>query len=180
MLLSERGIDPNSHLVTTLDPWAIYPLQITLDSSRWLWQTLQQYRTLFSDVTLGDVDNFVKMLTLSDTEWFVVVEAQSNVAVGVVYLTDIHPSVEFQAHVVFFDRDLASKATLCAQHLAKCVKRYGVHRVSAVIPDMYHATIRLAKKVGFKEEGRKRESVLVGGQWRNEVLFGLLASELVT
>lgn len=139
---------------------------------------MSQYRTLFSDVTAGDIDNFVNLVTLSNSRWYQVVRLADQVQVGVLYVTDIQPIMSMVAHVIFFDRKFSDKVALCREHLRWLIRDLRVHRVTAIVPDIYHATIRFAERVGFVREGVFRESILIGGQRRNEILLGALASEI--
>jgi RimJ/RimL family protein N-acetyltransferase len=51
--------------------------------------------------------------------------------------------------------------------------------MTATIPAIYHTTVRLLKRMGFKEEGRKRQSLLMYGNKVDEMIFGLLAVEIL-
>jgi RimJ/RimL family protein N-acetyltransferase len=58
-----------------------------------------------------------------------------------------------------------------------CFGELGLHRVQAFIHPDNGASIGLVEKLGFRREGLLRESLRVGGEWRSEVLYGLLVGD---
>ncbi|GEN46179.1 GNAT family N-acetyltransferase [Alkalibacillus haloalkaliphilus] len=52
-----------------------------------------------------------------------------------------------------------------------------LHRVSLKVFDFNEAAIHLYQKLGFKEEGRSREALYRGGNWRDIIHMGLLKDE---
>lgn len=177
MLDSERTAD-NYSLVTEDDKYVVAPMEMSVNRLMELWEQMSQYRTLFSDTTIGDIDNYVKLVTLPNSLWYDVVRKDTNKTVGVLYITDIQPLFDMTVHVMFFDRVFADKGQICVEHLRKVFALTKTHRASAVIPDIYHATIRFAERIGFKREGVKRESVSIGGKWRDEIFFGIFRTEV--
>lgn len=151
---------------------------MTLDKIRWLWSETGRYRTLFNDLTRGDVNNFYTVMTLPDSFWLDILDDQDHL-VGMIYWTDLAQMIDANAHMMFFDRKPAEKVELC-KAVAKWFFSYfpQCNRMTATLPEIYHVTIRLTRKIGFIEEGRKRKSQLMGGRFIDEVILGLLASEI--
>ncbi|MGL4812198.1 MAG: GNAT family N-acetyltransferase [Beijerinckiaceae bacterium] len=56
-------------------------------------------------------------------------------------------------------------------------ERLNLHRISVRVLAFNTRAIRAYEKVGFKQEGRERESAHVGDAWHDDVLMGLLARE---
>lgn len=56
-------------------------------------------------------------------------------------------------------------------------REMGLHRIQLVVAPFNPAGIRVYQKVGFVEEGRRRESVLHDGRWYDEVLMSILDRE---
>lgn len=54
----------------------------------------------------------------------------------------------------------------------------GMHRISLRVLSFNERAIAAYRKVGFVEEGRERESALIGGVWHDDVIMGLLENEL--
>ncbi len=54
----------------------------------------------------------------------------------------------------------------------------GLHRLSCRVLAFNERAIASYKKVGFVEEGRERESACIGKAWEDDVIMGLLPSDL--
>jgi RimJ/RimL family protein N-acetyltransferase len=52
-----------------------------------------------------------------------------------------------------------------------------LHRVSAAIGPENLASIAVVKRLGFTYEGRIRHHVFTNGDWRDSLLYSLLADE---
>jgi [ribosomal protein S5]-alanine N-acetyltransferase len=61
--------------------------------------------------------------------------------------------------------------------LAHAFTNMNLHRVSLRVVAYNVRAIRCYSACGFVEEGREREAALVGGEWRDDVIMGLLAHE---
>lgn len=55
----------------------------------------------------------------------------------------------------------------------------GLHRLSCRVLAFNERAIAAYKKVGFVEEGRERDSARIGDAWEDDVIMGLLPSDLV-
>lgn len=175
VLGSERVSKANS--ILTFGKWEVVLLEFTPEKLDWLWNEMNRYRTLFSDLTRGDQTNFYNVVALPDSLWLEVKEESQTV--GVIYWTEMFQLIDCNIHIMFFDRKLEEKIELCEEIGRWFFKEYPQFgRVSALLPDIYYATIRLARHVGFKFEGKKRKSQLIGGKYVNEIMLGLLYEEL--
>ncbi len=56
-------------------------------------------------------------------------------------------------------------------------RRLKLHRIWATCDVDNARSIHLMKKIGMKREGRMREHRLLGGRWRDSLLFAILDSE---
>lgn len=176
MLSTERDAEVGSVLLE-FDGWQVREMVLTPAKLDNLWDRFQQYPTLFSDLTKGSKENFVAMFSQRDSYWMEVYDGDE--LIGLLYLMNLIQIVDADVHILFFDRRTKNKASLCRAVLRLMFDKFKLHRVSSQIPDIYYATIRLAQDVGFRKEGVKRECILLGGRWRSQVQFGLLASELI-
>jgi len=75
----------------------------------------------------------------------------------------------------YWDKGYGTEAT-------KLMLNYGfgtlaLHRIMLLVYDFNPRGIHVYEKLGFKEEGRKRESVFRGGKFQDEILMGILESE---
>ncbi|WP_151476196.1 GNAT family N-acetyltransferase [Streptomyces albicerus] len=55
--------------------------------------------------------------------------------------------------------------------------RRGLHRVSAECDARNEGSARLLRRLGFVQEGHLRQATWIKGEWTDDLLFGLLASE---
>lgn len=173
----KREYDADSVLIR-LDPYDVLELQFDLDTAKWLWWEMNKYRTLWNDFTRGDFNSWYTMITSVDSYWLEVLD--DGKPVGVVYWTGLGAISDCQVHAMFFDRDLSAKTEICQRIAVWFFQHFPeYHRMTATVPAIYHATVRLIKRMGFTVEGRKRESVLMYGNRVDEMIFGLLASEVL-
>ena len=54
----------------------------------------------------------------------------------------------------------------------------GLHRLTSRVLAFNERAIAAYKKVGFVEEGRERESALIGQNWQDDLIMGLLSQDL--
>lgn len=54
----------------------------------------------------------------------------------------------------------------------------GLHRLGCRVLDFNARAISAYEKVGFVVEGRERESALIGGEWHDDLILGLLDRDL--
>ena len=175
VLSSQRGIEDNC--ILEWDRWRVVELVLTLEKTKWLWDEMSHYRTLFSDFTRGDAGNFYDLVNAPGSLWLEILEGHKTV--GLIYWTGLQNVIDADIHLIFFDRKPAEKVGLCKQIGHWFFKEFpGCVRVTATLPVIYHATIRLAERIGFRWEGCKRKSQLMGGKYVDEVIMGLLYEEL--
>ncbi|WP_163364249.1 GNAT family N-acetyltransferase, partial [Klebsiella aerogenes] len=58
-----------------------------------------------------------------------------------------------------------------------CFGELGLHRLQAFIHPDNGASIALAEKLGFRREGLLRDNLRVGEHWRDDLVYGLLATD---
>jgi [ribosomal protein S5]-alanine N-acetyltransferase len=59
-----------------------------------------------------------------------------------------------------------------------CFTRVGLHRLEATVRPENTASLRVLKKLGFREEGMFRRYLDVDGAWRDHLCFALTAEEV--
>jgi RimJ/RimL family protein N-acetyltransferase len=113
-----------------------------------------------------------------------VVEAignEGNKAIGSIGLHGISPKDHFATFgIAIGEKDYWSKGY--GTEAARLIIKYGfeqlnLHRISSTAYAFNERSLRLHKKVGFKEEGRQREAVFKNGKYQDVVVFGLLREE---
>jgi len=160
----------------TVDRWTVREVELTPEKTDAIWQMLKKYKTLFSDLTRDDPQNFVKIITDKDTMWFEVIEY--DVIVGIIWFGEMWKITDCEAHMVFFDRQPSEKVGVCKEMVKWMFANFPLHRITVAPPAIYHATIRLLEKIGLKREGCKRQSVLIGGKWNDQLIYGILRNEI--
>lgn len=55
--------------------------------------------------------------------------------------------------------------------------RRGLHKVSAECDARNGASAALLRRLGFRQEGRRRSHTWIKGEWTDDLLFGLLAAD---
>lgn len=164
--------------VVEVGRWKVRELTLNWPKLHLLWHTLTKFRTLFSDLTRGDFDNFVRYVTAEDTFWLEIVNERE--IIGIVTLEGMHRVVDLEAHMIFFDRELAEKVPLCRAIVKWVFATFPIQRITVQIPTMYYATVRMVKTIGFVKEGEKRQAVLIGGRWVNVYLMGMTRQEALS
>lgn len=149
---------------------------MTPEKTVWLWEEMQKYRTLFSDLTRGKYDNFAALVTDTNSIWFEIIEEDQTV--GIVYFMSMNRVVDCEAHIIFFDRKLDSRVELCKAITKWMFDNFPLNRISAIVPEIYFYTVRLAKRIGFQKEGVKRQALLMQNRWIDQIMMGLLRSEV--
>ena len=140
-----------------------------------LWEHLSKHKSLFSDMTKGDVENFLRYLTSPDTLWLEL--RKNNELTGIMTLDGLYRVVDLEAHFLTLDRDLAGKVTICRRAIAWTFDNFAANRLTVQVPAWYHTTVRFAQSLGFRIEGKKRGAVLINGRWSDMFTLGLLRSE---
>ncbi|MBV9908873.1 MAG: GNAT family N-acetyltransferase [Hyphomicrobiales bacterium] len=59
-----------------------------------------------------------------------------------------------------------------------CFRELGLHRLQAFIHPDNAASLKLIEKLGFRREGLLRENLRVGDEWRDDLLYALLSTDL--
>lgn len=181
MQRSERRVDldhPLGRLVVRAAPWAVHELIFTPERIRWLGDELKKYPSLTTDPTRDDANRLWHAVSSPQSFWTEVWDESQGKCVGILYASQIEVGVDAMFHPVFFDRHLTEKAPVCLEAIKWAQRQFSLHRMTVAIPDIYFATVRLAKKLGFKLEGTRREVYMINGKWCDELQFGLLTSEM--
>ena len=72
-----------------------------------------------------------------------------------------------------------------AENAVRLIMKYGFnelrfHKCNSECLDVNQESIQLHKKLGFKEEGRRRKMIYMDGEYHDIVLFGLLENEFIS
>jgi [ribosomal protein S5]-alanine N-acetyltransferase len=118
--------------------------------------------------------------TPSYYRFWAVADAKTNLCLGMVNYHDGHIRSKRVAigYIVNPSRrreGIGAEAVLAM--LQFCFGYLGIHRVQAFIHPDNAASRELVEKLGFRCEGRLRDNLRVGDEWRDDMLYALLATE---
>ena len=110
-----------------------------------------------------------------------VIEGNSSKPIGPVALNGINP----RDHNATFGISIGEKdywGKGYGTEATRLILDYGfqqlnLHRISSSVLAFNERSIRLHKKVGFKEEGLQREAIFQNGRFHDHVMFGILRDE---
>lgn len=174
MEIQELGLKGEPLL--TVDKWDVCEMKLSWEKIALLWKRLEEHKSLFSDLTRGDFDNYVRLLMQPNSYWLEVYEDEE--LCGIVYFEGLESSVEAYIHVVMLDRRSAEKLPVYDAIIKHMFSEFPLNRISCVPAANYYGTIRTLKKLGFKQEGIKRDAMLLHGRWIDAIMLGILRSEV--
>jgi RimJ/RimL family protein N-acetyltransferase len=156
----------------TIDIWR--PTTPMLEET---WERYQQYRVMFSDVTLNDYEHFLSIVMVPGTI-ILSVEVEDK-EIGLIYFTEISQATSAFGHYIFWDRKSGAgrhRVLLTAQRTI--MKEFGLHRMDMAVPIFAFSALHRLHKIGYRIEGRRKEALLYKGRWADLLLFGVLFEEL--
>lgn len=175
VLSSERSFGHSGFLVS-YDRWTVRELELDESKLRWYWEKFLEFPTLGLERTETDCTEFVTRFTTRGSVFLEFVE--DGAPCGLWILDDVKgPNCEL--HAYFFDRKLSEKTDVSRYVVKMIFATFALHRLFSVIPTIYFSTIRLAKRVGLREEGRLREATMIRGKWADKTILAILREEVL-
>ncbi len=157
------------------DKWTVQQIKWTDALEEHVWKEMLKHPTIFTDSSRGRRDLWHSMVTSPLMFWLGVVK--DNELIGIISL-DRSDSFDVEVHLIFFDRQPAEKVDLCKMLMKMMFDFFPtMRRMTTSVPEAYRHTWRLAERIGFKHEGKKRSAVSIGGKWYNLHIFGILREE---
>jgi hypothetical protein len=175
LAMTMTGTNLDQTVLLTSGRFTVRELVLTPEKAMYIWTQVNKYRTLFSDLTRGDIKNFMRFITDVDSLWLEIDDSEKMI--GVLCLTNLHKIVDTDAHILFFDVMVSDKIELGKELIKWTFSKLPLERVSVDVPAFYHRTRRMVQNMGFKLEGERRRAVLIGGNWVNVLLFGITRGE---
>jgi RimJ/RimL family protein N-acetyltransferase len=144
-----------------------------------------QYLTMYLPMTEMGEEKWIEELAnrAGSTVNFAIeaIGESANQPIGSIGLHNINPKDQ-AAHfgIVIGEKDYWSKGH--GSEATRLLIEYGfkqlnLHRISSSVFAFNERSIRMHKKVGFKEEGRLRQADFKNGHFHDRVMFGLLRDE---
>jgi hypothetical protein len=143
-----------------------------------LWSEASQHEVLFNDFTAGKIEPFILLMLNPRAVWIEFVRLTDRRAVGVGYLTEVIPNFDALAHFSFWDSIARGREPLVQATMAWFFDRYNLHRLSVEVPPYQSGVIRFIKRLGFVQEGERREAIVHKGKWMPLELFGILKDDV--
>lgn len=140
-----------------------------------LWDKYSNYKVLFDDFIADDPVAFATWVMAKST---VVCTVTAKEPVGVLYVTNIRPHHSGLGHFFFWDRRTSGRHAVILSALRWGMDTFDLHRIDISVPIYAYAALHRIHKLGFKIEGRKRESILYEGKWADTLQFGILRKEI--
>lgn len=150
-------------------------MRLTWEKVATFWAILSKFRTLFSDLTRGDVNNFLRFVIDQNSVWLEVLDGGN--LVGIICFENMHKVVDMDAHLIFFDRELSDKVPVCKRVVQWAFEKFPLQRITVHVPHFYYAAKRLVEGIGFTKEGTKRDAALIGGRWASVHMYGITRKE---
>ena len=163
--------------------YVIRPFEWSLDRALGYYERFAAFG-LISDHVPKNMQGFIRTMVGSFSLWFEMVRTDSGENVGFIYLTDMCPSLTEKRylsatiHAVTWDSKASPRLDLAKRFLVNLFRMFKFHRLQMVIPCNRGGAIRMAKRLGFKDEGVMRSSVSYKGIWFNTLLLSLLEGEV--
>jgi [ribosomal protein S5]-alanine N-acetyltransferase len=129
-------------------------------------------------LTLPEVEQWYQQLCRTPLHW--VIEAE-GCCIGVARLLAIDQTNRRARYAIgifspqFRGRGYGAETTQLILRYA--FEKLGFHRIELRVLDFNHRAIACYRKCGFIEEGRERDSALIGGEWHSDVLMSVLEHE---
>lgn len=132
---------------------------------------------MFNDFALENPQaDFVAGILRPGTYWMGIYE--DSKLIGVSWLESVQIT-DGGVHLFLFDAKIAERALLFRALIEWIFRNFPFNRLTIAVPVIYRTIIRLAKLVGFEEEGRRRGVYLMRGKWLDQALLGILRKEVV-
>ena len=181
------------HALVGADPYAegslvfLRPLERTDLNERYLSWLNDPEVTRYTEVgtfpsTMADLENYYRdVVGAKNNVMLAVVDKKSGQHVGNAKLGPIqwvHRSAIFS--ILIGEKDLWGKGV--GMEATRLMIEYGfnrlnLHRIDLGVFAEHEAAVKCYEKVGFKVEGRMREDLFQGGEYRDRLWMGLLRSE---
>jgi hypothetical protein len=163
--------------------YEVRPLVWSLEKADFYYEIYKKFRIL-SDDYLVEKEQFGEFLLNSGAVWFEVWNMDKNQSEGLVSLTDFVTSLttgqllSVNYHVALWDSRFKVRVPLHKAFIRVIFSTFRPHRLQVEIPLFAGGTIRMAKRVGFVEEGVKRKAKRYRGEWYGVLHMSILEDEV--
>jgi ribosomal-protein-alanine N-acetyltransferase len=149
--------------------------------NRWDWENLPKERLTKSSYCQS-VRNHTKNMDSDSTYQLGVFEKKSGKLVGYTMLMDISRAIFQNAYIgyqllnPFWGQGYGLEMVEGTVKMA--FKKLKLHRVEAGISPNNRRSIKLAKKAGFRKEGRSKKRLFLNNEWKDFMIYALTVEDL--
>lgn len=176
--LLRMELDGNTFSVRLLQRFGQIDLYLTPQKIQELWIEFSKHDSLFTDYTQGKVEPFLDVLFDSRAIIAEIYNVTNEAPYGSLMMNRVIPGFDALTHFTVWDSKASGKELLFLMMMQLWMQEFNLHRLSAEIPGHMTGVMRFAKRLGFLEEGVRREGNLNKGAWMDMTMFGILRSEL--
>lgn len=133
-------------------------------------------------VTLADLRRYVRRFRGSRTDFiFAILDRQTGRHIGNVTLNHVHPiygtadTGMLIGRKEYWGRGYGTEAWSLLVDFA--FHQRAVRKMAAIVAAEHRASLAALKKLGFREEGRFRDEIVVEGAYQDRIRLGLFADE---
>lgn len=155
-----------------LDPY------VTPGKIQEIWLEYSQHDVLFSDYTAGQVEPFLDMLFDPRAIIAEIYRVDTETSAGLMMMNRIIPRFDAMGHFNFWNSKVRGKELMFWKMMEMWMDEFNLHRMSAETPVFMRGLIRMIERLGFTDEGTRREGTIHKGKWMDLQMFGILRSEL--
>lgn len=123
---------------------------------------------------------YVRRLRRPTHEGYLICLRDSNELVGVANISEIVRGALRSGYLGYYAFRPYERRGLMTEGLGLVVRdafrRLGLHRLEANVQPENHASIRLARRLGFRREGYSPRYLKIQGRWRDHERWALLAA----
>ena len=174
-ILSVKCSEPEGEVVRV-----VRPAPISLESLRHYYEKLKKFDVVFNDHVQNTPEGFASIFISWDEDGNITPNGLLWTVddVGILYITNLRPGYSAQAHFSFWDRRIRGREELIRKMIAYCFDRYEFHRIETRVALYATGIMGAVERIGFKKEGRARESVRFNGDWFDVNLYSILEGEV--
>lgn len=136
------------------------------------------------DELTNTLEGYAAFVLSGQAVFYEIVCLEDRDVVGLMYVTDLtkdYSTGRFSSgnwHCELWDAKAYLRKEILVAAIRGLFDCFGLHRMGCEIPTKFGGAIRVARGLGFKIEGRKREAAKFGGAWFDVMLLSLLKQEL--
>lgn len=145
----------------------------TIADVPWLWEKVKTQHSIFFEPTEDDSTRFAELIAHPGTHAFIIDDG------ALMFVSDLDPQNMAFFNGVVWDEKLYGQQARAKEMLQFLFRLFGLHRMSAVVPQDNPLGRNFVKSLGFRQEADFREAVRRADGRVNLAVFGILRSEVM-